>query len=162
MRRRKIAGRWPTRNHKASLPATIPLHPLLLERHRKEVSIIDTNTKIIDLPNEEWREIQGYDGKYLASNRGRIKSLKQKRERLLTAFPNNKNYLRVCLCKNGKGRHFLVSRLVAEAFCENTRPNEATVVDHIDGDKLNNRADNLQWLTLSENARKEWHNNDDS
>lgn len=114
---------------------------------------IDT---ITDLPNEEWREIQGYEGKYLVSNKARIKSLKQTRERILTAFPNNKGYLRVCLCKNGKGRYFLLSRLVAKAFCENSRPETAIVVDHIDGDITNNHADNLQWLTLSENAKKEW------
>ena len=119
---------------------------------------IDT---INNLPNEEWREIEGYE-KYLISNFGRIKSLKYKKERLLTAFPNNKGYLRVCLCRNGKGKHFLVSRLVASAFCENTDPATKIVVDHIDGNIRNNNADNLQWLTLSENARKEWHNNDDS
>ena len=112
--------------------------------------------EIKNLPNEEWREIQGYDGKYLASNYGRIKSLKYRKERVLTAFPNNKGYYRVCLSRDGESRHFLVSRLVAEAFCENPRPEIATVVDHIDGNIANNRADNLQWLSLSENAQKEW------
>lgn len=125
---------------------------LKYSKSRKKVKTIDT---ITDLPNEEWKEIKDYNG-YLVSNKARIKSLKHKQERLLTAFPNNKGYLRVCLCKNGKGRHFLLSRLVAEAFCENPRPEVAIVVDHIDGDILNNNADNLQWLTLSENAKKEW------
>ena len=115
---------------------------------------------IENLPNEEWKAIEGYDGKYLVSNKARIKSLKHKKEKLLTAFPNNKGYLRVCLCRNGQGRHYLVSRLVAEAFCENMRPEEARVVDHIDGNIRNNNADNLQWLSLSENAKKEWHKYD--
>lgn len=109
--------------------------------------------EIKNLPNEEWREIQDYDG-YLVSNMGRVASLKHRKPRLLKAFPNNKGYYRVCLCRDGKSRHFLVSRLVAEAFCENSRPEVAVVVDHIDSDIANNRADNLQWLTLSENARK--------
>lgn len=53
------------------------------------------------LPGEEWREIQGYNGKYLVSNLGRIASLKNRKERLLTAFPNNKGYYRVALCQDG-------------------------------------------------------------
>ena len=72
--------------------------------------VIDT---IPDLPNEEWRVIEGYGGKYPISNMGRTKSLKQSEARLLTPFVNNKGYERVCLCRKGKGRHFLVSRLVA-------------------------------------------------
>ena len=54
-----------------------------------------------DYSSEEWREIEGYDGKYLVSNKGRIKSLKGKKERLLKCFKNNKGYLRVALCKHG-------------------------------------------------------------
>ena len=76
----------------------------------KEAIIIDT---IPDLPDEEWRVIEGYGGKYLISNMGRCKSLKHANARLLTPFTNNKGYDRICLCRNGKGRHFLVSRLVA-------------------------------------------------
>ena len=64
----------------------------------KVVFIID---KIKDLPNEEWREIKGYGGKYLVSNKGRIKSLKHRKPKLLTAFVNNKGYARVALCNDG-------------------------------------------------------------
>ena len=115
--------------------------------------------KIPDLPNEEWRQIEGYNGKYLVSNMGRIKSLKHANARLLTAFANNKGYYRVCLCHKGKGRHFLVSRLVAAAFCPNDDPQNKTTIDHIDGDKANNTAANLRWMSLKDNVRKEW--NDD-
>ena len=69
--------------------------------------------RIPDLPGEEWRPIEGYGGKYLVSSFGRVKSLKHANARLLTAFMNNKGYDRICLSKDGKGRHFLVSRLVA-------------------------------------------------
>ena len=105
--------------------------------------------------SEEWREIEGYD-KYLISNLGRVKSLKHDEGKILKAFPNNHGYLRVSLSKNGKSRHFLVSRLVASAFCENPDPSTRIVVDHIDGNTLNNNASNLQWLTVSENQKKEW------
>ena len=98
---------------------------------------------IPDLPNEEWRAIKGYKGKYLVSNMGRIKSLKHTTARLLTAFENNKGYMRVCLCQNGQGRHFLVSRLVAGEFCENDDPKEKTTIDHINHNTKDNRAINL-------------------
>ena len=76
----------------------------------RRVIMID---RIQNLPNEEWLPIEGFDGKYLVSNMGRIKSLKYANARLLTPFMNNKGYDRVCLCRGGKGKHFLVSRLVA-------------------------------------------------
>lgn len=60
--------------------------------------LIDT---IMDLPDELWKEIIGYDGKYLVSNMGRIKSFKHPKAKLLTAFPNNKGYPRVALSKDG-------------------------------------------------------------
>ena len=69
--------------------------------------------RIPDLPGEAWKPIEGYNGKYLVSNLGRIKSLKRANARLLTPFMNNKGYDRVCLCQFGEARHFLVSRLVA-------------------------------------------------
>jgi len=77
------------------------------------------------------------------SNMGRVKSLKKRNPRLLTAFENNKGYLRVCLCQDGKGRHFLVSRLVAGEFCENDDPKEKTTIDHINHNTKDNRAINL-------------------
>lgn len=57
--------------------------------------------RIKNLPGEEWREIAGYDGKYLVSNQGRIKSLKHTEARILRDFINNKGYPRVALSKNG-------------------------------------------------------------
>ena len=107
---------------------------------------------IPNLPQEQWRPIQGYKGKYLVSNLGRIKSLKHLKARILHTFINNKGYERVCLSKDGEAHHFLVSRLVAEAFCPNPDPDNATTVDHIDHDTRNNRADNLRWLSLHDNT----------
>ena len=76
---------------------------------------------VIHIDNEIWKPVDGYE-KYFVSNLGRIKSLKHKKEKYLKAFPNNKGYYRVCLSDKGKAKHFLVSRLVAMAFCENDDP----------------------------------------
>ena len=102
-----------------------------------------TIDKIPDLPNEVWRAVEGYGGKYQVSNMGRVKSFKWSEARLLTPFANNYGYERVCLCKGGRARHFLVSRLVAEAFCPNPDPEKRWTVDHIDGNTRNNKAENL-------------------
>ena len=76
------------------------LYPMVPPRGRTKGGIVLMD-RIPDLPNEEWKAIDGYNGKYLVSNQGRIKSLKHTMARLLTAFPNNKGYYRVCLCQNG-------------------------------------------------------------
>ena len=112
-----------------------------------------TLDRIEDLDGEEWRTIRGYDGKYLISNYSRVKSLKNYEARLLSPQENNKGYLRVALCKDGRTRYFLLHRLVAVAFVENDDPIEKNTVDHIDGNKLNNNASNLRWLSLSDNIR---------
>ena len=108
--------------------------------------------RIPNLPNEIWKPIDGYE-KYYVSSLGRIKSLKHKKEKILTAFPNNKGYYRVCLSNDGKSRHFLVSRLVAAAFCDNDDPQHKNTVDHIDGDVSNNKASNLRFLSQQDNYR---------
>lgn len=99
--------------------------------------------------DETWRPIKGYSS-YFVSNRGEVWS--EKTQRMLTPTPRSKNspYLSVILSdgKNGtitKNIH----RLVAEAFVEN--PYHKEVVNHIDGNKNNNAAVNLEWTTRSEN-----------
>ena len=107
--------------------------------------------KIKDLDGEIWRQIDGYWG-YEVSNMGRIKSFKRKDTIILQTFFNNKGYERVALCRNGQDKRFLVSRIVAEAFCP--RPNDdCDTVDHIDTNKKNNTASNLRWMTLSDNIK---------
>lgn len=115
---------------------------------------------------EKWKPIPGYEGSYEASNLGRIKSVEGKRtinarcnrvwkERImklhLTRRGGKKTTFNqmVTLWKEGKYKQLLVARLVAMTWCEGYA--EGLTVNHIDGDPLNNKAENLEWVTLSEN-----------
>ena len=100
---------------------------------------------------EIWKDVVGYEGLYQVSNLGRVKSLTRKnvkQDRLLTPT-NNNGYYCVSLLKNKKRKFCLIHRLVAKTFVEN--PDNKKEVNHIDGNKKNNRANNLEWCTPSEN-----------
>lgn len=98
---------------------------------------------------EEWRPVDGYEGLYEVSNMGRVKSLKYNKERILKVGKNDKGYLQVHLSKDGKAKGYTVHRLVATAFCEN--PMGYTEVNHINEDKADCRAENLEWCSRSYN-----------
>ena len=109
---------------------------------------------------EVWKPIPGYEDFYCVSNLGRVKSLDRvvisnkgiTRNVLGHILPQRyyKNrYLVVFLSKDGKQKPYKVYRLVAEAFIPN--PDPKPVVNHKDCNKLNNRAENLEWLTQKEN-----------
>ena len=95
---------------------------------------------------EIWRDIPGYEGKYQASNLGRIRS--QKRG-VLKPFKNCNGYLIATLTLNGEKVRTGAHRLVALAFLPN--PEDKPQINHKDGDKENNRPENLEWVTCSEN-----------
>lgn len=102
---------------------------------------------------EKWKEINGYEGLYMISNYGNVKSLNYKNhgtEKILTPKKNNKGYFGVELFSNGIGKYFLVHRLVASAFVDNKE--NLPVVNHIDENKLNNNSENLEWCTYSYNT----------
>lgn len=116
---------------------------------------------------EEWKDIPCYEGLYEASSEGDIRSKENKttsskrfakrvwKQRIIKQkYKKERNRLdaMVTLWKDGKPHTHLVSRLIASAFHENLLYSKFTV-NHIDGDPLNNRADNLEWLTLAENIR---------
>lgn len=97
---------------------------------------------------EEWADVCGYEGKYQVSNCGRVRN---KYGRILAQSEKQKSeYLRVHLAKNNRARWFSVHRLVAEAFVP--KPDGKNIVNHLDHNKANNHASNLEWTTLQENA----------
>ena len=99
---------------------------------------------------EIWRDVVGYDGKYQVSNFGRVKSF-QRGERILKLNLNRHGYLYVRPFRDGKYKNTLVHRLVAQAFVPN--PESKREVNHINGIKADNRAENLEWVTASENQQ---------
>ncbi len=113
---------------------------------------------------EIWKDIKGYDGLYQVSNFGRVKSLartnvkgkgnyyrKEKiKKQYKTKHSSNKtSYFHVSLSKNGIIKRYSVHRLVAIAFIPNKENKE--YVNHKNENGLDNRVENLEWVSNSEN-----------
>lgn len=108
---------------------------------------------------EVWKDITGYEGLYQISNFGRVKSLERLDaakhklpERILKQKKEKLGYCRVFLCRNGDIKCISVHRLVAEAFVERKVKTD-NIVNHLDNDPSNNRADNLEWTTYKGNMQ---------
>ena len=106
---------------------------------------------------EIWKDIKGFEGLYQVSNFGRIKSLerinvlgRRVKERILKPKINSCGYYQAQLCKNSKVRHYMVHRLVYEAF--NGQIPENMQVNHINEIKADNRLENLNLMTPKENT----------
>lgn len=112
------------------------------------------------MKNEEWRDIKGYEGLYQVSDQGHVKSLERTfidnsgrkqtvKERILKPATTYNGYLFVCLSDGGKRKKLRVHRLVCQTFHDN--PDNKPCVNHIDENKTNNAANNLEWCTYEEN-----------
>jgi hypothetical protein len=109
-----------------------------------------------ELQNEEWRAIPNFEGYYEASSLGNIRNIAARRRTSVGHIL--KSHVNPCVGRravrlkvNGKGKTYSVHGLVAEAFL-GPRP-KGLDVNHIDGNALNNRASNLEYLTRKENIR---------
>ena len=116
--------------------------------------------------DEIWKDISGYEGLYLISNLGRIKSLnrdwiagsgglRNHPEIILKLNIHPKGYLRITLCKNKKQKYYYVHRLVLETFIGKSD----LECNHKNSIKDDNRLENLEWVTSSENQRHAILNN---
>lgn len=109
---------------------------------------------------EEWRDAKGYEGSYQVSNTGLVRSVDKivrcrngyalKKGRLLKYSHNLKGYRMLSVSVNGKTKTVTIHRLIATTFIPN--PHKKTQINHINGIKTDNRVENLEWATASENA----------
>lgn len=106
--------------------------------------------------SEIWIEIKNYEGCYMISNLGNVKTLSRcvngslRKERILKQKIHRDGYRMVTLQKDKKRNYILVHRLVALHFIENKH--NKPCVNHIDGNKGNNYVENLEWATVKENS----------
>ena len=108
---------------------------------------------MINIENEIWKDIPGYEGLYQVSSLGRIKNVRKtlRDHKLLIPKVNAYGYYYTNLSKEGILKTIRIHRVVAECFVENI--NNKKTVNHIDGNKLNNDSSNLEWLTSQENTQ---------
>lgn len=116
---------------------------------------------------EEWKDIKGYEGLYLISNYGKILSLYRFKEngkggyyqytKKLTKTMTTTGYEKIELTKDQKTKSIKVHRLVAKHFCPN--PYNYNIVNHLDGNPLNNYYENLEWCRQVDNIQHAYDTN---
>ena len=104
------------------------------------------------LDGEEWKQIDNF-GNYHVSNKGRVKSYTGYEARLLKPYNTKSGYLRLDIIEDGIRQSKLLHRLVAAAFLLPPAKIDYQL-HHKDFNKLNNAADNLEWLSIADHVKK--------
>ena len=115
-----------------------------------------------DLDGEVWRSVVGWENSHEVSNLGRVRTKARTRAgkndseahvavKLKKTYLDEDGYERVSLYADNETKLLGVHRIVAEAFIEN--PNNLPQVNHKNGDKADNRAENLEWVTNTQNIQ---------
>ena len=101
---------------------------------------------------EIWKDIPEYEGLYQASNLGRIRSIKRygTSGKILKGEIDEWGYIRISLSKNNKPKKNKAHRLILMTFCPTNDPK--LQVNHKDGNKQNNKLENLEWCSASYNT----------
>ena len=118
---------------------------------------------------EVWKDVVEYEGLYQISNLGRVKGLnrlvdgrngfkKKIKERVLKPCDNGKGYLFIILRKDNCSKQRTLHQMVAESFFNHKPKEHKLVVDHINGDRQDNRLDNLQLISQRHNTSKDKKN----
>lgn len=106
---------------------------------------------------EIWKDVPDYEGIYQVSSLGQVKSIISKKEKILKGRDDTNGYLKVALYKSKICIQKKIHRLAAMAFIPN--PENKPCVNHINGIKSDNRVENLEWCTYSENSKHSFDNN---
>lgn len=109
---------------------------------------MSTFERIEDLDGEIWKDLPEYAGLYQVSSKGRIK----RDNHLIKPVIQKTGYLCISLCKNGVSKTYRVHKLIAKVFIPN--PNNYQSINHKNGNKQDNRIENLEWCTQAYNN---WH-----
>ena len=113
------------------------------------------------MDEEIWKDIEGFEGLYQISDKGRVKSLEKtytdrngatrhKDEKILNPYPNKRGYMRLQLFGEKRVEWKLVHRLVAEAFLPN--PDNLPIINHKDETPFHNNVENLEYCTQKYNV----------
>jgi len=120
---------------------------------------------------EQWKAIKGFEDRYEVSNLGRVRSIDwyepriqpngddwgfTHKGRIIALQTDKRGYVKACLSKNGVHKYPHVHTLVAEAFCYKPEGIDNLSVDHINENKGDNRASNLEWVSQKENVQRAW------